>query len=461
METTQPVRLMEIPGPSGGPLLGMAPAMRRDTLGTLMAGFERYGDVVAYRLGPRRGPLQKFMVAAYHPAGVQQVLTRTEHDFGRKAQVFKVMREVLGLGLLTTEGDLWRRQRRTLQPLFIPRRVAGYRDLMAAEAETVAERIVAERIATEPMGSGAVVDLHSLMLRYTLRVVGRALFGEELDDVIEDLQRLVPAVTDLTHARILQVVRLPLAWPTPRNRRLGGLRAEQYAIVDGVIGRRRGLDETRGDLLTRLQAARDPETGRALSMQEIRDQVLIFLRAGHETASSALTFTLHLLGRHPEVQDRVADDCSAAAGPFAEVRPRLTLARAALLEGMRLFPPAYVIARVTNSDTDIGGHHVPRGTTVLVSPWVTHRHPAFWPEPERFDLDRFTTETDRTRYAYLPFGGGPHSCIGEHFALLEATVLVQALLSRYRIEALDPALQTVALTTLRPAAPVWVRLTSR
>jgi cytochrome P450 len=287
--------------------------------------------------------------------------------------------------------------------------------------------------------------------------------------VVEDLHRLVTAVADRTHARILQVVRPPLTWPTPRNRRLVGLLAEQYAIVDRILDRRRGGDETRDDLLTRLRAARDPETGRPLSTREVRDQVLVFLRAGHETATVALTFTLHLLGRHPQVQDRVADECTGAqppagtapAGTAADGRAEHTLARAALLEGMRLFPPAYAITRATNSDTDIGGHHVPRGTTVLLSPWVTHRHPVFWPEPERFDPERFTTETDRPRYAYLPFGGGPHTCIGEHFALLEASILLRTLLTRYRIAAVDPAPRIVALTTLRPAAPVWARLTSR
>src|SRR6266542_2634677 len=389
-----------IPGPAGHPILGMGPAFRRDPLCCMLDGFREYGDLVAYPFGPRRGPLRRVAVAAYHPDYVHQVLTTTGPAFGRQTVGFSTLAEVLGRGLLTTEGEVWRRQRRTLQPLFTRRRVAGYTELMCAEAEWA----VAEG------AGGAAVDLHALMQRYALRVVGRALFGEDIEEIIGELQPLVPALSDLVMQRTTQVMRMPLDWPTLRNRRLSRLRDTEYALVDRILAERADpAAVSSDDLLSRLYAARDPDTGLPLSAQEIRDQVLVFLMAGHETTAGALTFTLYLLGRDPE----------------------------------------------------IAGYLVPRGTAVFLSSWVTHRHPVFWPEPDRFDPQRFLGDQDRPRYAYFPFGGGPRSCIGEHFALLEATVLLQALLSRYRVVALDAELPVAPLVTLRPAAPVRARLSPR
>ncbi|NJC81877.1 cytochrome P450 [Planosporangium mesophilum] len=427
-----------IPGPAGSRLLGMASALRRDLLGTMLDGFHRYGDLVTYRIGPRWERLGPPAVAVHHPDGVRQVLTNPQ-VFGRRTAGFEVLTEMLGAGLLTSDGDLWKRQRRTLQPLFTPRRVTGYTDLMTAEAE---------RVARHRPGA---VDLHQLMQVYTLRVVGRALFGDEVDDVVPDLQRLVPLASDLSLARSMQILRLPLDYPTPRNRRFRRVSAEMYAIVDRILARRAGVVDGSGagdDMLSRLRAARDPETGQPLSAQEIRDQVLVFLLAGHETTAGALTFTLHLLGRHPEIQERVA-----TGDP--------DLVRATVLEGMRLYPPAHTTERRASVDTEIAGHRIVRGTPVLVSPWVTHRHPGCWPDPERFDPERFLGEHDRPRYAYFPFGGGPRSCIGEHFAMLEATVLLGTLLARYRVESLDARMRLEPLITLRPAEPVRAVLHAR
>ncbi len=436
------------PGPAGHPVLGMARAFRRDMLGTLLAGFHTYGDVVAYHFGPRWGPraVSQDVLMAHHPDSIHEVLTNTR-VFGRRTIGFQVLAEFIGTGLLTSDGDVWLRQRRTLQPLFTPRRVAGYAGLMEAEAA---------RIAAEPtLAPGSTVDLHHLMQRYTLRVVGRALFGDDVDEAIPQLQRLMPVVGDLALTRALQVIRPPLSWPTPLSRRIIRERAAQYAIVDRIIARHadraRGAD--REDMLSRLHAARDPETGQSLSTDEIRDQVLVFLLAGHETTAGALTFTLHLLGRHPQWQHRIAAGGTGGGD--------VDLARAALLEGMRLFPPAYSTERLAETDTTIRGYEVPAGTRVMVSSWVTHRHPDFWPDPDRFDPGRFTGEHKRPRYAYFPFGGGPRSCIGEHFALAEGTILLRNLLARYQVEALDEHLRLAPMITLRPADPVRAILSPR
>jgi cytochrome P450 len=433
-----------IPGPPGHALLGMAPALRRNLLGTMLDGFRRYGDLVTYRIGPRWDRLGPPTLAVHHPDAVREVLTNPQ-TFSRRTAGFEVLTEMLGEGLLTSDGDRWLRQRRTLQPLFTPRRVAGYTDLMTAEAERSTSGCAS--------GPGSIVDLHDLMQLYTLRVVGRALFGEEVDDVVPDLQRLVPLASDLSLARSLQLPRLRLRYPLPRNRRFRRVSAELYAVVERILARRAGHLGDGDDMLSRLHAARDPETGQPLSPREIRDQVLVFLLAGHETTAGALTFTLHLLGRHPDIQDRVA---AAAVDPGDP-----GLVRAAVLEGMRLYPPAHTTERRAAVHTEIAGHRIAAGTPVLVSPWVTHRHPGFWPDPDRFDPGRFIGDHDRPRYAYFPFGGGPRSCIGEQFAMLEATVLLRTLLTRYRIESLDARLRLTPLITLRPAEPVRAVLRDR
>ncbi|NJC68423.1 cytochrome P450 [Planosporangium thailandense] len=442
MTTTAPppARPTAIPGPPGHPLLGMANELRRDLLGTMLDGYRQYGDLVTYRIGPGWKWLGPPAVAVYHPDGVRQVLTNPQ-VFNRRTAGFETLTEMFGEGLLTSDGDLWKRQRRTLQPLFTPQRVAGYTDLMTAEAQRLARSTEAD----------TVVDLHELMQVYALRVVGRALFSDEVDDVATELQRLVPLASDLSIARSMQIVRLPLAAPTVRNLRFTRASAALYAIMDRILARLADrVDTDNDDLLSRLRTARDPETGQPLSPQEIRDQALVFLLAGHETTAGALTFTLHLLGHHPDIQDRVA-----AGGP--------DLVRAALLEGMRLYPPAHSTERRAAVDTEILGRPIPAGSPVLVSPWVTHRRPDFWPDPERFDPDRFLGERDRQRprYTYFPFGGGPRSCIGEHFALLEATVLLSTVLARYRVESLDPQPRVTPLITLRPAAPVRAVLHAR
>ncbi|MEV1072795.1 cytochrome P450 [Micromonospora parva] len=444
--TTQLSKATAVPGPTGHPLLGMLPELRHDLLGSILNGFHRYGDVVAYHVGLPRGPraVSVDVVNVHHPEGIHQVLT-TPQVFSRRASAYEILREFIGEGLLTSDGDRWLHQRRTLQPLFTPRRVARYTELMAEEAA----RVVDDMAVT----AGSVVDLYQVMQRYTMRVVGRALFGDDIDEVVPRLQELMPILGDLALARALQVVKLPLSWPTPRSRRITQVRATQYDIIDRIIAARQrtGGEETE-DMLSRLFAAKDPETGQTLSMEEIRDQMLVFLLAGHETTSAGLAFTMHLLGQHQEVQERVA----AAAGTGDQ-----ELVRAAIMEGMRLYPPVYSMERMAETDVVVSGHRIPANTKVVVAPWVTHRHPEFWPDPERFEPDRFLGQQDRPRYAYFPFGGGPRSCIGEHFALLEMTVLLSALLTRYRVDTRGERLEVVPMVTLRPAGAVRATLTVR
>lgn len=448
-----------LPGPHGHPLLGMAPALRRDLLGTLLDGFARYGDVVAYRLGPDRGParLRRHVVAAHHPDDVRRVLTDVDL-FTRETPSYHVLRELFGRNVITTSGDDWRRQKRTLQPLFTRSAVAQYVELIDAEA-----RKAVEHPHVEADGS---VHVARAVEEYALRVLGHTLFEEADgidDETIAALERHVPSLVRVVGARTAAPVRLSLRVPTPSNRRFLETRAALYATVDRVIARRAEREAAAGapvaadDLLTRLRDARDPQDDAPLSADEVRDQALIFLLAGHTTTSNALATTLHLLGRHPEIQERVAEAAVATGTDLDAPDP----VRASVQEALRLHPPAFVLGRRTARGTELGGHAIAAGTLVLVSPWVTHRHPDWWDEPERFDPWRFLRSDRRTRLAWFSFGGGARVCMGRHFALLEATILVRALLRRHRVEALDGDLTFDTALSMRPAGPVRMRWSPR
>ncbi len=454
--------LHDIPGPKGGSwLLANGLDFRRDLLGTLTRGRQDYGDVVRYPIGPRGTRLRIQLVVLHHPRDVQQVLTQTEKTFSKDTQVFRAMSEMLGKGLLTSSGEDWRRQRRIVQPLFTPRRVEGYLGLMAEESAALA--------AGAP-SDGSSVDLHLLMMRYTLRVVGRALFGDDIEDMVPVLDELVPEASSVTRRRMFRAIKIPLTVRLPTNRRARMLRDRQYGVVDEILRRspapgQPSYDAQRDDLVTRLREATDPETGEHIGEDEVRDQALIFLMAGHETTAGALTFTLHLLGRRPEIQDAVAAEARDVLGSSVTVTPdqlaRLELTKAALQEGMRLFPSAHTTDRITAARVEVGGYVLPPGQQVLVSPWTTQRHPDFWPDPLRFDPTRFLGPHERPRYAYFPFGGGPRACVGEHFAMLEAVTLLAMLLRSRRVTSLRPDLPVAPNITLRPVDAVPAAFATR
>ncbi len=445
-----------IPGPTGHPLIGMAQALRTDLLGTLQEGFRRHGDVVAYRVGPARGPrrLRPIIVAVRHPEDLRRVMLDTE-VFVRQAPQYAVLRELLGETLSTMDGVRWQRQKRILQPLFTRQHVGRYVELLDAEAN----RVVAqwEQLGDRP------VDVLQAMEQYALRVLGQTIFAEdgEIDaETVAALARLVPQVGTQVVTRVTQLLRPPLRWPTPRNRRFLALRTELQETIERVVARRErddsnSADRTDRDLLSRLHAARDPEGGVPLTPREVRDEALMFLLAGHTTTADVLASALYLLGRHAHIQERVA----AAAREDADGPDDLV--NAAIQEAMRLYPPSYALGRRAAIDTELGGHDVPAGTLVLMVPWATHRDPRFWPDPERFDPTRFVGEHDRPAYAYVPFGGGGRACIGRHLAMLESTILLRALLRSYRLESLDATLPLSQLISMRPEGPVRVRLHPR
>ncbi|HEU5002171.1 MAG TPA: cytochrome P450 [Actinomycetota bacterium] len=446
------------PGPKGLPLLGPAIQMRRDLVGFMHSGMLEYGDVVRVAAGFGKYAFEAFGI--FHPEGAQRVLAGNADNYDKSDQAYEEVRNLLGNGLLTSEGDVWKRQKRMVQPLFTHKRVAAYVPLIADEAQTVVDRWRPAQVAGTP------VDLHEEMTRVTLRVVGRAVFGTDVDHMIPVFKDSVPYLSRRAFERGVMPVRVPEDWPLPSNRKAAAYKADIYAVVDELIASRRAHPTGGDDLVNMLLRAQDPEGGEGLSDEEVRDQALIFLMAGHETTATALTFTLHLLGLHPEVQARVHEEVDQVLGdgePTMEQALALQYTTQTIKEAMRLYPSAHSTPRTAVTDDVISGYRIPAGAVVVPSPWVTHRHPAFWDEPGRYDPDRFTPEREkaRHRYAYFPFGGGPRACIGQYFSMLESVFVTALLMRNYDVKTVDGKVKLFQGITLRPNQPMPAHLTPR
>jgi len=453
------------PGPRGS--VRLVRQVRRDQLGMYERLVAEYGDVVRVVLGPPG--LRRVLFLVTHPDGVEQVLAGDPGDYTKNTPYYKEIAAYLGNGLLTSGGQQWRQQRRTVAPLFTHRRIAGYVDVMAEEAARVADGWADAAARDTP------VDVGASMVDYALRAVGRILFGTDVDDAVTVIRATFPVLNRHVRRRGLTPLRPPRWWPSPAEVRATRAQRALHDVVDAIIERRSagaqraqaGAEAAAGtDLISLLLAARDPETGQRLSHREIRDQVLIFLLAGHETTSTALTFTFQLLGRHPETQAAVrreVTDVLAGRPPRADDVGRLAITAMAVKEAMRLYPPAYALGRLTETEVTIGGHRVPAGSIVLLSPWATQRRADLWPQPERFDPHRFEADAEagRAKYAYFPFAGGLRGCIGSHFAMTEAVVGVATLLSRYEVVAESPEVPLRTDITLQPATAVRCRVSPR
>ncbi|MFI1716689.1 cytochrome P450 [Streptomyces sp. NPDC053513] len=448
----------EAPELAGLPLLGSMLDLKKDSLGTFLRARREHGDVVRMTAGPPG--VGAAFYGVFSAEGAQQVLAGESANFRKDNAFYQEIRESFGNGLLTSQDEDYLRQRRLVQPLFTKRRVDGYAAAIAAEVTT----LVGE---WEEGGAGTVDVLHE-MTRLALRAVARILFGTDVDAAVEIVERCFPELGAYVLRRGYSPVKVPRHWPTPGNRKAAAVHQALYEVCDRIIAERRGSGRAPAggdDLLTLLVEAESAEDG-SFDATELREQVLVFLLAGHETTATSLGFALHLLGRHPEVLkraheevDRVLDGRTPDAGDL-DALPYVTRV---LKETMRLFPAAPAIGRRAVAATVIDGVTIPAGADVIVSSWVTHRHPAYWEDAERFDPDRFTPEAEagRPRYAWFPFGGGPRACIGQHFSMLESVIALAMILQKYGFEAVDTEVPVGSAITLTTQGPARCRLVPR
>ncbi|MFD8751748.1 cytochrome P450 [Kitasatospora sp. NPDC059577] len=446
-----------IPGPAGHPLVGSLFDLTRRPLRTYLAARRDHGDVVRIQAGPPG--LRTSFHAVFSPDGVQQVLAGEAANFRKENSFYDELRTSVGNGLLTSQDGDYQRQRRLIQPLFTRRRVDGYAAAVAGEVESLAERWRA--------APGGVVDAAEEMSRFAMRTVARILFGADVEEAVAVVAHNFPVLGEYVKERGFAPVRVPRTWPTPGNRR--GLEAQRalYGVCDRIIAERAargGGDEDADDLLTLLGRARDDD-GERLDPAELRDQVLVFLVAGHETTAVSLAFALHLLAKHPEHRKLAQEEARtvlAGRAPTAADLEALPYTTRVLKEAMRLYPAAALVGRRAVDETVIDGYVIPAGAQVVVAPLVTHRHPDHWADPERFDPDRFLPEEERARhrYAWFPFGGGPRACIGQHFSMLESVLTLGLLLRDFEVEAVDRRVALAQGITLRAASPMRIRVTA-
>ena len=430
----------------GGSLLsGSARDLKRDQLDTYACALRRHlGRRVRFRVGPPR--VGFVFDAVFCPDDARQVLATEAARYDKEVPGIGELRRVFGNGILLSSGDKWRRDRRIVAPLFAKPRIASYVDAMAAAAD----RLVAAWAVAAAEGSH--VDLGDAGAHYALDVLGRSVFGGDVESTAPVLRATIPVLNEYTARRVLSPVRLPAWVPTPSNRRAERARRQLWGQVDRLIAERRQGPLDGDDLLSLLLTARDPEDGTALDDDAVRDQALILLLGGHETTGTTLALTLQLLGRHAEVQQRVREEVVAVVGerPVAAADlPHLAYVTQVLDETMRLYPPGHTLVRHARAATTLDGQAVPAGHLVAVSVWGVHHNPDVWPDPDRFDPDRFGAG-EVGRYDHLPFGGGPRGCIGQHMATAELIVAVATLVRAFELK---PELEDVPLdvgVALRP-----------
>ena len=439
------------PGPSGPQMLKAFSAIRGNPLSYLAGVWREHGDVVQFPIP--RPPI--YLVN--DPDAVRRVLVEQARTYGKSTIQYRALSLVTGEGLLTSDTDVWRRQRRMVQPAFHQETLAQLTDYVERSSSSV----LAD---WERAGTGAMVDIDVAMMHATLEVVGHALFGSDLS---QDASALADATLDALDVVIARA-RVPITppgWiPTRANWRLAAANNVFDSAVRRMIAERANAQFRTHDMLDMLMEVRD-ENGQGLSGEEIRNQMVTFIVAGHETVASALTWAWALLADHPQEQESLHEELSQIVrdAPLTiDDYPRLVRTRAVFDEALRLYPPAWLITRKALASGELAGRMVPAGSLVIMSPWLLHRHPSLWRDPEEFCPSRFIDE-EVDRSSFLPFGAGPRMCIGRDFAYVEGVLMLARLASRFQVSypagagvpAMDP------LVTIRPAGGLKLRITRR
>jgi cytochrome P450 len=414
---------------------------RRRPLQFLTETARTYGDIVYFRVGP----FHYYLVN--HPDLIREVLVTKGKSFRKLERQKRVFRKIDGNGLINSEGDFWLRQRRLVQPAFQSRRMGRYAQ--------VAVDYTQRRLDGWP--SGPVVNLEDEMTHLTLEIIAKTLFDVELTGEAARLGEVVDVLRETIMREFVAVLSLPDWLPLPRKRRMRWAIQTLDGLIRDIIRQRRATGEDKGDLLSMLLLAVDEEgDGGGMTDEQARDEAMTLFNGGHDSTSAGLTWVCYLLAKHPDWQARLGEEVETVLGERAatfEDLPRLRYMQMVVKESLRLYPPTWVLfTREAVADVELGGYVIPKASWVNLSPYVTQRDPRWFPEPERFDPERFAPgRVGRIpEYAYFPFGGGPHVCIGNLFATMEITVIVATILRRFRLQ----------LAGQREVEP-WLRVTMR
>lgn len=437
------------PGPRGSALLGSARDFRERSLEFLREAAS-YGDVSSWRFGPFR------MIQVNGPEAVRRVLVEDAESYYKDRLTKSILMPILGNGILISDGDLWKRQRKLVQPAFHVKRIAAYGDVMVAFARRM--------MAT--WTPGQTIDIHKAMMQLTLEVVAKTLFDADVASDVELIGQAVHIGQVNSNSRFTALISPPLWLPTPANRRGRWAIQTLNGIVRRFIEERRASGEDRGDLLSMLLLAVDDEGSGMTDQQAVAEAMTLFL-AGHDTTANTLTWAWYLLDQHPEVRAKLhaeLDTVLAGRAPTLDDLPKLTYTDMVIREVLRMYPAAWIVSREAVADTSLDGYRIRKGTTLFISPYSIHHDPVRFPEPDRFDPERFSAgwEDRIPKYGYIPFGGGPRICIGNSFALMEARLILAAIAQAWQ-PALPPGhvVQNAPMVTLQPKGGLPMRMDRR
>jgi len=389
-----------------------------------------------------------------HPDGIEHVLVGNRANYP-KSDLIQRFRPLLGEGLLTSTGEGWARQRKMMSPTFQHKRVQSFAAAMVAATTEHVDRWTA----------GTVHSVNEDMMRLTLDIAVRTLFGSSAKDDASRVSRALDDVSEYFAKTISQPISIPLSIPTQLNRAFLGAKRELDDIVHRIIADKRNSTERGPDLLSHMLDLQD-EDGHRMSDKQLRDEVLTLLLAGHETTALTLTYAFHLLAENPGEDALLAEELARVLGdrpPTLADLPKLVRTQQIVKEAMRLFPPAAVLIRKALADDRIGGFDIPAGALAVMPQWVTHRDPRFFARPERFLPGRWTPEMEKSlpRFAYFPFGGGPRVCIGSAFAMLEAQLVLAGVAQRFQFSNPERPLELQISITIRPKHPLRMRADAR
>ncbi|MBI3805671.1 MAG: cytochrome P450 [Nitrospirae bacterium] len=427
------------PGPSGKPLVGHLFAFRRDPIRFLMRLAKEYGDAASFKIGSQE------MVLLSHPESIKAVLT-TDHRNFTKGRGLQWAKRLLGEGLLTSEGEFHRRQRRIAQPAFHRQRIASYGEIMTGYAARM----------REGWKAGTPFDLHAEMMHLTMGIAAKTLFDADVDSKAHEIGEALSTAVEFFNRFTLPFADLMAELPIPSTLRFKKAKQRLDETIYRMIAERRASDEDRGDLLSMLLHATDEEGTGGMTDLQLRDEAMTIFLAGHETTANALAWTWYLLSQHPEVEAKLHAEIDLLLGdrlPTVDDLPKLQYVEKVLAESMRLYPPAWLVGYRAIDDYSFEKYNVPGGTIFLMSQYVVHHDSRYFPDPFRFDPERWTPEAKaaRPKFSYFPFGGGPRVCIGETFAWMEAILVMAAIARRWQLR-LVPGHPVVLqpLITLRP-----------
>lgn len=436
-----------MPGPGLWRAIALALEFKRDYLAPMEKVFAEYGDYVSF--GGKQAPV----ITVFHPHAVEHVLRKNSRNY-LKPMSMAELRPILGKGLLTSDGEEWKKHRQIIAPEFQHKKIESFFLVMQRHLQKM---ISDWHSRTEPF------DVAPEISKTTYGVAGECFFGTDLGDSSDFIYKAIEIASEVVVPRMTIPFNIPLSVPLPSHRRMRKAIREMDRIVYRIIDERMAHSSNAQDVLSRLTRINSDSGAPVLSRTQIRDEVMTLLLAGHETSANALSWTLYLLGKHPSIQDKLRDEVmSVISGPIpamSELRG-LPYAKMVIEESMRLYPPAASIGRQSIAEDEIAGYPIAPNTIVNLVQWTTHRHPDFWEKPNEFIPERFANPDKIHPYAYFPFAAGPRECLGKNMAMIEAIALLAGMIRNFRFQLVSDDVQVRPLITIRPDPGVFMRLSA-